>query len=91
METEICMYVSVVTNAFQYVLIELGTSFSPQSQPLVKHCQFGVSPVNYSDSDRFLAFDEKWIFFFIVQNIITLFLSKTTSYKIKFVNRSPIT
>ena len=24
---------------------------SPQSQPLVKDCQFGVSPVNYSDSD----------------------------------------
>ena len=23
----------------------------PQSQPLVKDCQFGVSPVNYSDSD----------------------------------------
>ena len=22
----------------------------PQSQPLVKDCQFGVSPVNYSDS-----------------------------------------
>ena len=29
-----------------------GTNF-PQSQPLVKDCQFGVSPVNhmYSDSD----------------------------------------
>ena len=23
----------------------------PQSQPLVKDCQFGVSPVNYSDSE----------------------------------------
>ena len=30
---------------------ELGTSPPPQSQPLVKSCQFGVSPVNYSDSD----------------------------------------
>ena len=30
--------------------IELGTNF-PQSRPLVKDCQFGVSPVNYSDSD----------------------------------------
>ena len=28
----------------------LGTNF-PQSRPLVKDCQFGVSPVNYSDSD----------------------------------------
>ena len=28
----------------------LGTNF-PQSQPLVKDCQLGVSPVNYSDSD----------------------------------------
>ena len=25
--------------------------YFPQSQPLVKDCQFGVSPVNYSDSD----------------------------------------
>ena len=32
------------------LLWELGTNF-PQSQPLVKDCQFGVSPVNYSDSD----------------------------------------
>ena len=32
------------------LLCELGTNF-PQSQPLVKDCQFGVSPVNYSDSD----------------------------------------
>ena len=32
------------------LLLELGTNF-PQSQPLVKDCQFGVSPVNYSDSD----------------------------------------
>ena len=31
---------------------DLGTNF-PQSRPLVKDCQFGVSPVNYSDSDRF--------------------------------------
>ena len=23
----------------------------PQSQPLVKHCRFGVSPVSFSDSD----------------------------------------
>ena len=29
---------------------ELGTIF-PQSQPLVKDCQFGVSPVNHSDSN----------------------------------------
>ena len=34
----------------QKSLHELGTIF-PQSQPLVKDCQFGVSPVNYSDSD----------------------------------------
>ena len=33
------------------LLWELGTNF-PQSQPLVKDCQFGVSPVNYSDSDN---------------------------------------
>ena len=32
------------------LLWEIGTDF-PQSQPLVKDCQFGVSPVNYSDSD----------------------------------------
>ena len=32
------------------LLWELGTN-SPQSQSLVKDCQFGVSPVNYSDSD----------------------------------------
>ena len=32
------------------LLLELGTNF-PQSQPLVKDCQFGVSPVNHSDSD----------------------------------------
>ena len=32
------------------LLWELGTYF-PQSQPLVKDCHFGVSPVNYSDSD----------------------------------------
>ena len=35
-------------------LVELGTNFS-QSQPLVKDCQFGVSPVNYSDSESFLT------------------------------------
>ena len=28
-------------------LARVGTNF-PQSQPLVKDCQFGVSPVNYS-------------------------------------------
>ena len=28
-------------------------SLIPQSQPLVKDCQFGVSPVNYSDSDSY--------------------------------------
>ena len=32
------------------LLRELGTNF-PQSQSLVKDCQFSVSPVNYSDSD----------------------------------------
>ena len=32
-------------------LVRARTNF-PQSQPLVKDCQFGVSPVNYSDSDR---------------------------------------
>ena len=32
------------------LLWELGPNF-PQSQPLVKVCQFGVSPVNYSDSE----------------------------------------
>ena len=31
----------------------------PQSQPLVKDCQFGVSPVNYSDSDS--DSDSRWI------------------------------
>ena len=30
---------------------ELGTNF-PLSQPMVKDCQFGISPVNYSDSDK---------------------------------------
>ena len=29
----------------------LCSNYIPQSQPLVKDCQFGVSPVNYSDSD----------------------------------------
>ena len=32
------------------LLSELGNNF-PQSHSLVKDCQFGVSPVNYSDSD----------------------------------------
>ena len=36
-----------VTRNYDY---ETGSNF-PQSQPLVKDCQFGVSPVNYSDSD----------------------------------------
>ena len=40
------------------LLWELGTNF-PQSQPLVKDCQFGVSPVNYSDSD---SDSEKFLF-----------------------------
>ena len=31
-------------------LVRARTNF-PQSQPLMKDCQFGVSPVNYSDSD----------------------------------------
>ena len=35
-----------------------GTNF-PQSQPLVKDCQFGVSPVNYSDPDDS---DSSWYF-----------------------------
>ena len=35
------------------LLWELGTNF-PQSQPLVKECHFGVSQVNYSDSEMTL-------------------------------------
>ena len=31
-------------------LVRARTNF-PQSQPLVRDCQFGVSPVNYSDSE----------------------------------------
>ena len=31
-------------------LVELGTTHFPQSKPMVRDCQFGVSPVNYSDS-----------------------------------------
>ena len=34
---------------------------SPQSQPLVKDCQFGVSPVNYSDSDLYITFKRIWV------------------------------
>ena len=30
--------------------IAIGTNF-PQSQPLMKDCHFGVSQVNYSDSE----------------------------------------
>ena len=30
-------------------LVRARTNF-PQSQPMVRDCQFGVSPVNYSDS-----------------------------------------
>ena len=37
------------------LLLELGTYF-PRSQPLVKYCQFGVSPVNYSDQIRHVSF-----------------------------------
>ena len=40
----------------------LGTNF-PQSRPLVKDCQFGVSPVNYSDSDS-LYIQVSRVFFF---------------------------
>ena len=46
------------------LLLELGTNF-PQSQPLVKDCQFGVSPVNYSDSDQIRHFVPRfpiWIY-----------------------------
>ena len=32
-------------------LWELGTTFFPQSHTLVNDCQFGVSPVKYSDPD----------------------------------------
>ena len=32
------------------LLRELRTNF-PQSQPLVNDCHFGISPVNYSDSE----------------------------------------
>ena len=39
------------TDKLQEELEKLGINF-PQSQPLVKNCQFGVSPVNYSDSDN---------------------------------------
>ena len=37
---------------FMAVLLICKTSTNfPQSQPLVKDCQFGVSSVNYSDSE----------------------------------------
>ena len=43
----------------------------PQSQPLVKDCQFGVSPVNYSDSDT--THGNSWngrvMFFFLEQTL----------------------
>ena len=39
---------------FTSLVRKIGTNL-PQSQPLMKDCQFGVSPVNYSDSDRVLA------------------------------------
>ena len=39
------------------LLRELGTNL-PQSQPLVKDFQFGVSPVNYSDSDSDWKFQD---------------------------------
>ena len=35
---------------FTSLVRAIGTNF-PQSQPMVKDCQFGVPPVNYSDSD----------------------------------------
>ena len=34
-------------------LVRPRDQFPPQSQPLVKDCQFGVSPVNYSDVQMF--------------------------------------
>ena len=34
---------------FTSLVRAIGTNF-PQSQPMVRDCQFGVSPVNYSDS-----------------------------------------
>ena len=33
-------------------LVRARDKFFPQSQPPVKICQSGVSPVNYSDSDH---------------------------------------
>ena len=43
----------------------------PQSQPLVKDCEFGVSPVNYSDSDSDTTHGNSWnvrvMFFFLEQ------------------------
>ena len=41
----------------------------PQSQPLVKDCQFGVSPVNYSDSDttHCNSWNGRVMFFFLEQ------------------------
>ena len=41
------------------LLWELGTNF-PQSQPLVKDCQFGVSPVHYSDLDSGQPIFKPW-------------------------------
>ena len=41
---------NVIILQLKILMLELGTNF-PQSQPLVKDCHFGVSPVKYSDSD----------------------------------------
>ena len=49
------------------LLWELGTNF-PQSQPLVKDCQFGVSPVNYSEGFPLLL----WALLGCVILIVTL-------------------
>ena len=44
---------NICTKAYRTLGFLRRTLFScPQSQPLVKDCQFGVSPVNYSDSER---------------------------------------
>ena len=39
---------------------ELGTDF-PRSQVLMSDCHFGVSPVNYSDSDGFCILDSHFL------------------------------
>ena len=45
------LYCQMIVYLSSPLLWELGTNF-PQSQPLVKDCQFGVSPVNYLDSEH---------------------------------------